>query len=244
MTPYKYNVLSFNGQAALTDYPVELDGELIIYKEGNVALKIALDEDHNSKIELYPKQYISGPFNRFFITTEAKGNFKLFVSKPKSIDLGSNELESDFDIVRSLKKCAFIGDNYQAAVAGQYSYLGLWNYAGSNVVAVVERLFGTWNNTDQSAYLIKHNAWIGAGGGNKGNKYLSGPDPKCIISQGSSAGALGTIIGRINKDNTSLGEPVVDAFKVPFIIPEGYGLYVRNISVNYALYINLQWTEI
>jgi hypothetical protein len=245
---YRYTQFKFTNQAALTDYEIQIDGVRVIYLSGNIEIGIKLDSRSADKIIRYPKQYISAPFKRLYITTDRKADFSLLIVKPDLVDVGSQECDTDYDLSSTLKRQSFIGFISCSSNPSE-SRCGIHNPSGSGVLGVVEKIYPLWTGTVWYALLYKQSALFGTVGGQYTNKYLSGVDPLCQLKTYSGAQPNGTRIAAFVSSGLGsfwgrMGGPNENMIKVPIIVPEGYTLWIINEDTFETLNVQFHWTEI
>jgi hypothetical protein len=236
-----YKILNFQGQAALTNYEIEITGSNIIYLAGNIQVDIKLDYNTSDAISLFMGKYIPVPFKRFFITTATKGNFKLLVTKPRDFTIQS--FYYDKDLITSLKGQSFFCGGSGAAGVGNYSFVGLYNPSGSGILASINKLYAVVNNASVYINLRRHNAAVGAPSADISNKVLYGAGPKCVCYTGN-AGIFGDEIGFVWHYQATMGFPVPNDFKNPFLLKEGCGLYIQSPVLNIQILASMEWDEI
>lgn len=140
-------------------------------------------------------------------------------------------------------KKAFIASYQQSNVAGQYSYVQLWNPAASGVIGVVEYISYASIDAVSTLVLGIYTSALTTSGALKGNKYLGSAAPALEIRKETNANALGTSIGYLFLDsvaNYSKNRPI----KQNIIIPNECGLFVRSAAVNHTITVGFEWIEI
>lgn len=147
------------------------------------------------------------------------------------------------EIQRVKANNSFIGKVGEAAAAGNYGHVQLWNPAGSLKNLVVNRLSGFINNGGVAIgfSVAKHQAAMATLVGNGYSKMLDGGQGVGEFRRQQLASVVGTVIGEAIVPTTmQLAEFV---FSEPVLVPPGYGLMCVSMAPNYSISATFQWNE-
>ena len=103
---YNYDSIDLVFAVATTDYELQWSGARIYVDSSDADFTIKLNSNTNKSINMKSKSNIEAPFDRFYITTTGAANITLFLSNPKEIRLGGQEV--NVDIIEKLEKTSTI----------------------------------------------------------------------------------------------------------------------------------------
>lgn len=255
MQKRKYRVMEIVLAGAVTDQEYEIEGERIYYPEGSIDLSIKLDSNSEDAIPLRPKQAITCPFKKFYLSSSVAGSVTLFVSKPWWVNVAGYEV--DVDVVREVNDDqslwwrasqgdAFLGGKQRAAVAAQFSFVGLWNPVGSGVNVLLEQIAHSGGAAAFYRALFSMTSNLGGAATSLANKLLGGAAPSCVVYSGTDAvygGGVGTIIGALPGNANANVDSVLPLSRA-VVIPPGAGLYMWTGTVNVDLFCFFEWLEV
>jgi len=92
---YNYDSIDLVFAAADTDYEIQWSGARIYVDRSDADFTIKLNSNTNKSINMKSKSEIEAPFDRFYLTTTGAANITLFLSNPKEIRLGGQEVNVD-----------------------------------------------------------------------------------------------------------------------------------------------------
>ena len=143
--------------------------------------------------------------------------------------------------VRTLSQKAFCGQVYQAALAGQYSQVQLWNPAGSGANIIVESFsISSLSATSVNCSITNSALTTSIAGLSK----LSGGSAGIANrrSQNTASLPLNFALNTIGVTMPANGY-IITNFKEPMVLLPGYGFTLQTATVNTDVMANFEWYE-
>jgi hypothetical protein len=203
------------------------------------------------RIVLKPGQSLRLPQGANVETSWLVGNYANAATIVGTVIVGTGEIQDnritgsveviDGGKARTLAGGAFMGANYQPAVAAQYSTCQLWNAAGNTKNAIVENI---WVSS-ATAQILKV-GWNTAANGGALNT--------CIAKRAGAANSVAqnnviTLAGNptgfqyLAQIQVQANAPFAISLKEPVALPPGYGLSVQATTANTDLNTSFEFFE-
>lgn len=134
---------------------------------------------------------------------------------------------------RTVAGSTFMSGFYSAAVAGQLSYVGCFNAAGSGRNVFVEQVQTSLLTAGNGIYFRRLNAVTGVlVNAMKAKNQAAADSAVSSLYNGANAALLGT---SLTFQHVTAGLPNILKFSEPVMLPPGYGLYAQGGAVNVEL---------
>ena len=181
-----------------------------------------------------------GGFNSIKINAVAQLNkyVRIIVGNGARIKGGANVNASsmsvsvvDGGLLRTQDNSAFIGYSAAGALAANYTQVQLWNPAGSGKRLVVEKI-SSFCSVAASMSVGYHTAAYANVIGNAASKSVAGA---ASVAEMRYMQGAATYTGAWFSKQTPANTTTPEELREPIIIPPGYGLVVRNTTVNQDL---------
>lgn len=147
--------------------------------------------------------------------------------------------------VQEIKDLAFCGDAFQGAVAGEYSFAGLYNPAGSGKLLAVRR-YGVWSDVAIGVAIRELTVLLPTvqGVAPKSNYPPGASVAELRVGSDVSTNGYGTSANNIVSLAAAANTVEWMELSTPYIVPAGYGLVALAVTVNAKLHFIAEFLEI
>jgi len=202
----------------------------------------------NTPITIYPGAVLRVPFTYLVFENVAQPGLSLRVVYGVDLDFvpalsaglfGSISVING-ELARTKAGIAFLASTAIGPIAGQSSFIQLWNPVANTKRLIVNDLYAVTGAVPSLISLLWANAAILTLVATNGNKLLGSAAPTAELRRETAVAPPGTQLGAFQVG-------VLQSFRFPFVEPiviaPGFGLIALDNTANELLRVNFQWWE-